>query len=863
MLCDSGLLSAGLADRRGFVAAIKAIQWLCVSCVAIFGVPFVAAAETTELAAQYRDAIQPILKSYCFDCHADGSAEGDLAFDTATSDDELVGNRQLWWAVLKNVRAGIMPPSDAEQPSVEAKQKLTDWIKVAVFGVDPEHLDPGRVTVRRLNRAEYRNTIRDLMGVDFNAEVVFPPDDTGFGFDNVGDVLSLSPLLLEKYLQAATTIVQEAVPTVCKVLPVQGFTGKDFSSESADDDTDGSRMSYKESRTVTKLVRIDKAGKYRLRVQVKLHGSFEFDPSQCRVKFSANEEELFSAEYAWDESKKIDYQFERDFAVGEQKLSFQLVPLNRSQDSPPDDEEENGNTYNNFYVEHVDVEGPIDTDVRVHPANYERFFPRDEPPASPADRREYAREVLAAFAERAYRRPADAATLDKLVAVAEFTYQQPEETFESGIAQAMTAILASPRFLFRLEAPAATDDGPFPQIDEHSLASRLSYFLWSTMPDGELFRLANAGALRQNLDAQVERMLKDDRSESFVQNFVGQWLRSRDVEHVSLDPLVALGYGEEYEQLRDVFRRRFRRRENAAQDTTNDVSDEEWEKARARFSELREIRDKFDSETRRAMRRETEMLFEYIVREDRSVLELLDSDYTFLNEKLADLYDIPGVEGREMRRVVLPDGSPRGGVLTQGTMLTTTSNPTRTSPVKRGLYILDNILGTPSPPAPPNVPELEEATKRFGDREPPLRELLAAHREAALCSSCHNRMDPLGIALENFNALGMWRETEHGEPIDASGTLVTGEAFEDIRTLKQILVTEHRADFYRCMTQKLMIYALGRGLEYYDEYTVDQIVDRVAASEGKFSVLMKEVVNSTPFQRQRIPVVVGKHTSAN
>ena len=599
-----------------------------------------------------------------------------------------------------------------------------------------------------------------------------------------------------------------------------------------------------------KVVHIKDAGNYLVKTQVMLHGSFDFDPSQCRVQFLLDEEELFSAEYAWDERKKIDYEFERQLKAGDYKLSFRLSPL-----YPPNDEEKeeggfgNNNTFNNFYVEHVNVEGPLNTDQRVHPANYERFFSRDEPPAEANARREYARELLSAFAKRAYRRPAKDATLDKLVSLAEFTYDQPDKTFEAGIAQALTAILASPRFLFRLEAPIESED-TFPLVDEYSIASRLSYFLWTTMPDAELFDLADKGKLRENLDVQVDRMLKDDRSDSFIRNFVGQWLRSRDVEHVSLDPLVALGYGEEYEQLRDVFRRRFRRRGNKESDE-NPVSEEEWQQTRKRFGELRKIRDKFDGSARRAMRQETEMLFEHIVREDRSVLDLLDADYTFLNEKLADLYDIPNVEGREMRKVSLPENSPRGGVLTQATMLTATSNPTRTSPVKRGLYILENILGTPAPPAPPDIPELEEAADQFGDREPPLREFLATHREADLCSSCHNRMDPLGIALENFNALGMWRETENEQPIDASGTLVTGEFFKDVRELKRVLVTERRADFYRCMTQKLMTYALGRGLEDIDEYTVDQIADELEKTDGRFSVLLKEVIKSVPFQRQR------------
>lgn len=800
-------------------------------------------ADPDSAEAQYRETIKPVLETYCFDCHANGSAEGDLAFDRATVSN-LVGDLDLWWRVLKNVRADIMPPVGNDSPTPAERERLLHWIKTQVFGIDPENPDPGRVTVSRLNRTEYRNTIHDLMGIDFNAEVVFPPDDTGFGFDNVGDALTVSPLLMEKYLQSASTIVKAAVPVECKVIPTLELTGKDF--QSADSDRNGSHLSYADAAVVSKTIQIEHAGRYDLRLEVRLNGSFDFDPSQCRVTFSADGEELYQAEYKWDERKSIHYQFERNWQPGEHELKFQLEPLPSSDPSKPDEDE--GDTYVIFHILHVDVQGPMDKDIRVHPRNYEKFFTRDEPPAEPDQQRNYASEVLGTFTKKAYRGPVDEQTLEKLVRIAEATYATPGKTFEEGIAQAMTAILASPRFLFRFESPAKKSDETFPFIDEYGLASRLSYLFWSTMPDTELMQLADEGKLREQLDEQVRRMLADERSDDFVQNFVGQWLRSRDVEHVSLDPLVALGYGEEYQQLRNVFRRRFR-----PDDEDVPVNEEEWQRVRERFGELRQIRDMFDSETRRAMRRETDMLFEYIVRNDRSLLDLIDCNYTFLNEKLANLYDISNVRGGEMRRVTLPEGHPRGGVLTQGTMLTVTSNPTRTSPVKRGLFILENILGTPTPPAPPNVPELEDAQKKFGDRDPALREVLALHRESALCSSCHSRMDPLGLALENFNALGMWRETEHGEKIDASGELITGEAFSDIRELKLILTTSRRMDFYRCMTQKLLTYALGRGLDYNDEYTVDEIVKRLDASGGRFSVLISEIVNSAQFQRTRRP----------
>jgi hypothetical protein len=412
----------------------------------------------------------------------------------------------------------------------------------------------------------------------------------------------------------------------------------------------------------------------------------------------------------------------------------------------------------------------------------------------------------------------------------------------------MTVALSSPRFLFRIEQTLPRSEGePYPLIDEYSLASRLSYFLWSTMPDEELFRLAREGKLRDNLPAQVKRMLADSRSKTLVRNFVGQWLQARDVDSISIDPLAARGVREEYDELREMlFRRGFRRGSEERDDDPPEIK-----AARARYMELRELRDGIDEELKRDMRHETEKLFEHIVRENRSTLELLDADYTFLNERLADHYGIEGVEGDEMRLVMLPADSLRGGVLTQGTFLLVTSNPTRTSPVKRGLFILENLLGTPTPPPPALVPELEESKKAISDHKPSLRELLEVHREQALCSSCHSRFDPLGLALENFNALGEWREEDAGQPINPAGELITGETFASVEELKQVLVTSRRRDFYRCLAEKMLTYALGRGLEYYDEQTLDDLVSGMEKDEGRFLALLLGIVESAPFQRQR------------
>ena len=592
--------------------------------------------------------------------------------------------------------------------------------------------------------------------------------------------------------------------------------------------------------SVRKRIKIEQEGKYQLRMRFEVDGSFEYTPARNEITFSVDDKPLHQGTYVWCENKHFYFDFTDHWSAGEHDMEFQFQPL------PPAETREgdvNQNASVRFSLEEFVVEGPGDLEKWKHPPNYERFFPDDEPPAEEGQRRAYARRILSAFVAKAYRQPADPRTLDRLVSLAEARYSQPGKTFEDGVAQAFVAILASPRFLFRLENVEPNGDDEFPEIDQFALAARLSYLLWSSMPDDELMQLAAEGQLRANLESQLRRMIADDRSGAFVRNFVGQWLRARDVTTVSINALAAAGVEGEYQELRQKMRRRFRNR-------SEDAS--EAEKAeRARYQELREIRDRFDGSLRRAMRSETEMLFEYIVKEDRSLLELIDCDYTFLNEQLAGHYGIDGVDGEDMRRVDLPTDSPRGGVLAQGTMLTVTSNPTRTSPVKRGLFILDSILGTPAPPAPPDVPEIDEAAKQFGDREPQFREVLALHREAALCSSCHSRMDPLGLALENFNALGTWRETERGEPIDASGQLITGETFRDVRDLKKILATEHRSDFYRCITKKMLTYSLGRGLDFHDEHTVDTIVDRLEVGEGKFSVLLQEVVKSAPFQRTR------------
>jgi hypothetical protein len=751
--------------------------------------------------ARFHKEVEPLLTNYCYKCHGDGYKRGDVALDELKSTESLLRNRDLWWRVLKNVRAGIMPPVKNARPSGEEMKRLERWIKTDAMGIDPENLDPGRVTLRRLNRTEYRNTIRDLMGVDFNADAEFPSDDTGYGFDNIGDVLSVSPLLLEKYMQAAKTIADEAVPKVAKIVREQTLKAGQF--HGADGKPPANAISfYKEARFSTTF-KIDREGDYRLAVNLGTKNAFEYDPGRLEVVIKLDDREVRRGEVFWANGKTFSFVVEEKWQPGERHMDIELKPMTPS---------EKKRFQLDLRIVSTQVQGPLDPKEWVATKNHDRFFPKEEQPLASAaqQRRQYVRDVLANFTRKAFRRPADERTVDRLTAIAEIVYQQPDKTLEQGVAQAMVAVLSSPRFLFRVEEAEPGDaDKAQALIDDYSLASRLSYFLWSTMPDEELMRLAAKGEVRKNLAAQVKRMVSDPRSEALSQNFAGQWLQVRDVDTMSFVPKVILN--------RDGIQKKFN----------------------------------LDKDLRQSMRLETQLFFNHIVHDNRSVLEFLDSDYTFLNERLAQHYGINGVKGTEMRRVELPKESPRGGVLTQAAVLMVTSNPTRTSPVKRGLFVLDNILGTPAPPPPPDVPQLEEAEKEFKGKEPTMRQLMELHRSKPLCSACHSRMDPLGFGLENFNALGMYRAKENGQPIDVAGRLITGETFEGLDGLKKILKNERRQDFYRCLTEKLLTYALGRGLEYYDVATVDKIVEQLEQENGRFSALLTGVVESVPFQKRR------------
>ena len=490
------------------IAPRHLVMWLGLA----FGIESIAptapalAAEGESAAERFRDQVEPILAEYCYGCHGLGIKKGNVTLDDFPTDESILARKELWNSALKNVRSGLMPPAGKPRPTPDQLKILEHWIKRDAFDLDPGDPDPGRVTLRRLNRVEYRNTVRDLMGIDYRTDEEFPADDTGYGFDNVGDVLSVSPLLLEKYMAAAESIVGTAVPTVSRVIQVRSIVGNEGRGEFGRFGGGGEALSLYKAAKVAKSFKVQKVGGYKLVLEVFCRGPFNFDPGKAKVTFRLDGRELAVDDYDWGTGRKT-LEFPVDFQAGDHSLDFEIEPLT------PVEKKQGDVT---FRLTAARLEGPLAESDWVRPDNFERFFDRDDP-GSPDLRRGYAREILKRFADKAYRRPVDPRTLDRLVRIAEDAYSNPGKNFQQGVGQAMVAVLASPRFLFRIEGaePGLSPRG-FAPVDEYALASRLSYFLWSTMPDDELIGLASRGELRKNLQAQVKRMLGDGRSEQLV-----------------------------------------------------------------------------------------------------------------------------------------------------------------------------------------------------------------------------------------------------------------------------------------------------------------------------------------------------------
>lgn len=809
--------------------------------------------------ASFERVVKPFIDRHCIDCHNDKRQKGGMNFATLKDADAIAAHLEDVEHMLLKLRTGEMPPEDEERPDPKDIEAVAQWFQqefARLERVTPP--DPGRVTARRLNRTEYNNTIRDLFAVDIRPADDFPQDDAGYGFDNIADVLSLSPVLLEKYMVAAEKVVRTAMfgheveaPTLVRLkAPTASVPGTRVVPASYD--TSG--LSLPNAAHATHLVTVP--GEYLLRVF--MNGKRPLGSMPVRVGLYVDgalvsEQTLDPAsQAAFDEDEQeLDgktLEFRVPLKAGERWIAATILNLydglpRRFNGPNPSDRPEQDKVpvftppknnptperieqFRKFFeqrqealkkapintarVGRLELAGPYKAQATPSLQSLKAIYACGHLPTQAVGRAGSASRPTTAphqpfcamknlshVAQRAFRRPVTREELVPYVAVMAGA-QKAGESYDESLAVALQAMLVSPDFLFRIEQDRpASGNAQAVRVSDHELASRLSYFLWSSLPDAELRRLADRKMLRTPgvLEAQVKRMLADPKSRALVEEFGGQWLQFRALESVAPD---------------------------------------------------REKFPGFDNYLRLSMRNETMLFFEHIVRQDRSVLEFLDARYTFLNERLAKHYGIDGVSGPTFRRVDLTD-TQRGGVLTQASVLTVSSYATRTSPVLRGKWILDNLLDAPPPDPPAGVPTLDETA--VGETAS-LRQQMEAHRKNPTCASCHRRMDPLGFGLENYDAIGAWRAMDGKFAIDPKGELPDGRTFHQPSELRSILLQD-RQDFARAITQKMLVYALGRGLERYDRPSVRKIVNTLPQHEYRFSGLVLEIVNSLPFQMRR------------
>ncbi|MFN0051634.1 MAG: DUF1592 domain-containing protein [Planctomycetales bacterium] len=730
------------------------------------------AAQETQVS--FEDVVKPFSVKYCLECHEGANAKGGVALDQITTEAQILKHRDLAERVRDQLSQGTMPPEGKPQPTDQERAQVVAWIEARVLKIDCSGpIDPGRVTIRRLNRAEYNNTIRDLLGVDFRPADDFPSDDVGYGFDNIGDVLSLPPVLLERYLTAAESITEKAI-----VSP----------------DAEQAPRKVVEGRTLASVGEVGGEFDFPVTAEYILRARASADqagPELAKMTFRLDDKDLETVDVEGADGEARDYSVRLKVEAGKRRFAVKFINDYYKPDDP-----DPKNRDRNLHVASIALQGPIGVLPENLPASHVRLITCR--PASPAQIPDCARTILRPLATRAFRRPARDDEITRLVRLVEAVVEEGD-SFERGLQVAIQGILVSPHFLFRIELDLEPHDARGVRtLNDFELATRLSYFLWSSLPDDELFRLAEAGTLRQEgqLAAQVRRMLKDPKASALVDNFASQWLHLRTLKTIHPDQ-------QQFPQ--------------------------------------------FDEALRAAMEQETRLFFESIVREDRSVMEFLDADYTFLNERLARHYGLPGVSGEEFRKVTLTTPE-RGGLLGQASILLVTSNPTRTSPVKRGKWVLENLLDAPPPPPPPGVPELNEAKEVVLSGS--LRQRMEQHRANPACAACHTQMDALGFGLENYDPIGAWRTKDGAFDIDASGTLPGGVSFKTPAELKAVL-KGRQVDFRRCLAEKLLTFALGRGLEFYDQCTIDRITHNVAANHDRFSALVLEIVLSDPFQKRR------------
>ena len=837
-------MSTTSRERREWVL----VKWFVVACLTVVGVEKFSAQQ--QGANPVELSTRELLDNYCVSCHNERVVRGGGAAPSALvgqlravglaldvlDPSTISDHAETWEKVVEKVRAGAMPPAGRPRPDEAVRQAFLSQVETALDEAWAERGDLPRTAVyHRLNRSEYGNVIRDLLELEVDVASLLPPDDSTYGFDNIADALSVSPLLLERYLAVARRVTRLAIgPSSMRPVIETYLAPSDLTQ---DDHIDGLPLGTQGGMLVKHQFPLD--GEYLMQLRLRrsvidtIRGLAE--PHQIEISLDGERIQLFTIggeqpcgginipcstgrtqnrstgdadeaaqeaalAYAMDADNVLDVRVPvragaREIAVAFlRKTSAQYdgirQPLLKSYIDPV------AEGWRPPHLRSLTITGPFDSLGPGDTASRRRVFSCR--PGKGIEETSCAREILSTLARRAYRRPVTETDLQPLLEF--FRLGREEGDFEDGMRRALQRVLVSPSFLFRVETESEPmSPGTVYPLSDFELASRLSFFLWSSIPDDELLSVAERGELSDPtmLQRQVSRMLQDRRSSALVNNFGGQWLYLRNVSSATPDPI--------------------------------------------QFAD-------FNENLRTAMRKETELFFDRVIREDRSILDFLTSDSTFLNERLARHYDIPNVYGSHFRPVTLTDGN-RGGVLGHASLLTATSYANRTSPVLRGKWILENIIGAPPPPPPPDIPELEETTDDGQPRS--MREAMERHRRNPACASCHRPMDPLGFALENFDAVGRWRtRSEAGTAIDSSGVMPDGTVFEGPSGLREVLAARPNG-FVTTLTAKLMTYALGRGLELADAPVVREITRKIEGSDYRFSSVIMGIVESRPFRMRR------------
>ncbi len=730
--------------------------------------------QTATVEDPFQRQIRPVLKQYCAGCHSNRMKVAGVTVDGLISMDSFRSDGALWERVVRKVRTGEMPPPKMPRPSQSALNSFVDFANGELDRIAEAHPEPSRITAHRLNRAEYDNAIRDLLGVDFHPAADFPADDSGYGFDNIADVLSLPPVLIEKYLAAAGKVARLALGQVHFDPVLERFTAPRKQSQNSRAG-EGAPINSRGGMDLDRTFPADAEYLFRVRLRGTPDARIpEVVDLRIDGKLVRRADAKIGTEEVDEEQRHIEMR--APVTAGRHDILVTFLRDDSKDESPHLEYGKEGKADRaRLAVDWVEIGGPFDVKA-----------PGKRPPilncTAHAGENDCGREILARVARRAWRRPVTSAEVDRLLAFHRM----------GGLDLGLRAILVSPNFLFRVERdPGGVKPGEVYPIPNLELASRMSFFLWSSIPDEELLQsdLGNPSVYEK----QLRRMMSDPRSSALTANFAGQWLHLRNLAATKPDP--------------------------------------------ERFPD-------FDPDLRQAFQREAELFFQSVFHEDRSVLDFLDSRFTFANERLAKFYGISNVEGSRFRRVDLPNGE-RGGVMTMAAVLAVTSYPTRTSPVIRGKWVLENLLGAPPPPPPP-VPALEEAGL---GKTVTMRQQLEAHRANASCAGCHAKMDPIGFALEHYDATGRWRAKDGAFDVDSTGTLPSGETFRDASEFKQIL-REHVGEFVLCFTEKLMTYALGRGVEPSDRPVIRGIARQAAKDGYRISSIVLGIAESVPFRKR-------------